>query len=160
SQSVIAWDVTSTQQKIVIELDQEQGTTESVTFSPDGKFLVTGSSNGMIRFWNVSNWRLHATLKGHTEVIQAMAFAPDGKTLAAGSAEKVRVWDVATGQERITLKGHKGDILCTAFSRDGNTLATGSRDGTLRLWQAANDAEAKTFRTDFDADEPDSPAAL
>jgi tetratricopeptide (TPR) repeat protein len=89
-----------------------------------------------------------------------MAFSPDGKTLAAGSADKVRLWDVDTGQERITLMGHTGKIVCMSFSRDGNMLATGSLDGTLRLWQAAVDPDAKALRTDFDADDPDSPAAL
>jgi WD40 repeat protein/serine/threonine protein kinase len=121
----VAWDVTSTQQKMVVWPDREQARTESLAFSPDGKILATGSSNGMIRLWNADGSQLQAILKGHSEVIQAMAFSPDGKTLAAVSANKLRLWDVATRQERITVKGHTGDILCLAFARDGNTLATG-----------------------------------
>jgi WD40 repeat protein/serine/threonine protein kinase/Flp pilus assembly protein TadD len=160
SSSVIVWDVTSTQQKMVVWLDREEARTGSIAFSPDGKILATGSSNGKIRLWNVDGWQLQATLKGHSEAIHAMAFSPDSKTLAAGSADKLRLWDVATGQERITLKGHTGDISCLAFARDGNTLATGSQDGTVRLWRAAIDPEAKAFRTDFDPDDPESPAAL
>jgi tetratricopeptide (TPR) repeat protein len=160
TQSAIVWDVTSTQQKMVVWLDRDHARTETLAFSPDGKILATGSSNGKIRLWNVDSWQLQATLKGHTELIRAMAFSPDSKTLAAGSADKVRLWDVATGQERITLRGHTDDILCLAFARDGNTLATGSRDGTVRLWRAAIDPEAKAFRTELDPDDPDSPEAL
>jgi WD40 repeat protein/serine/threonine protein kinase/tetratricopeptide (TPR) repeat protein len=158
--SVTVWEVISTKQKMVFWLDQEHARTEAVVFSPDGKTLAAGSSNGMIRLWNTDSWRSQPTLKGHTEAIHALAFTPDGETLAAGSADKVRLWDVATRQERITLKGHRGNISCLAFTRDGNTLATGSRDGTVRLWRAAIDPEAKAFRINLDPEDPESPAAL
>jgi WD40 repeat protein len=68
-------------------------------------------------------------LKGHTDVINHGAFAPDGRTLATASWDgTVKLWHVATGQELMTLEGHKEYVWCLAFSPDGTVLASGSRD--------------------------------
>jgi WD40 repeat protein len=83
-----------------------------------------------------------AVLSGHTHGVSAIAFSPDGATLASGSFDNtVRLWDVATGREQAVLSGHTSSVYDIAFSPDGATLASGSYDKTVRLWDVATGRE-------------------
>ncbi|WP_438493858.1 nSTAND1 domain-containing NTPase [Streptomyces asiaticus] len=81
---------------------------------------------------------LQRRLTGHKGDVGAVAFSPDGYTLATGSDDgTVWLWDPATGRTRRALTGHNGAVRAVAFNPDGHTLATGSDDGTVRLWDPA-----------------------
>ena len=81
--------------------------------------------------------QIGAPLVGHAGAVWSVAFSPDGKTLATGSANgTVHLWDVATGRQTGALRT-TGAVYSVAFSPDGKTLATGSYDGTAQLWDVA-----------------------
>jgi WD40 repeat protein len=89
------------------------------------------------------------TLKGHTEIVYALAFSPDGKYVATGSFDRtVRLWDTASGKEVKAFggsSGHQNLVLCVAFSPDGKTLASGSQDNTVKLWELPSVNTVPTF---------------
>ncbi|MGK7877393.1 MAG: toll/interleukin-1 receptor domain-containing protein, partial [Xenococcaceae cyanobacterium] len=106
----------------------------SVSFSPDGKTLATGSDDKTIKLWNVETGREIRTLFGHDDSVRSVSFSPDGKTLASGSYDKtIKLWNVETGREIRILFGHDDWVISVSFSPDGKTLATGSDDKTIKL---------------------------
>jgi WD40 repeat protein/beta-lactamase regulating signal transducer with metallopeptidase domain len=113
--------------------------------SPDGSRLAVAVGANVV-VWDLRANRLLFTLTGHTEVVNAVCFAPDGKTIAtAGSDNRGIVWSAVDGKQLHVLDGHWKWVMAVCFSPDGKTIATGGYDKTVRLWDAANGAPKGTW---------------
>ena len=122
-----------------------KGKVLDVAWSPDRTRLAAGGTTG-IWLYDARTGAEISLITGHSFRVNAVAFSPDGLTLASGSRDDtVRLWDVATGQEISILTGHTYDVEAVAFSLDGTTLASGSRDGTVRVWDVATGQERSTL---------------
>ncbi|MGH7201697.1 MAG: WD40 repeat domain-containing protein [Planctomycetaceae bacterium] len=142
-------------------------------FSPDGSRLLSLRSQGRsteLRLLDIERGRLLLELTGCPTQPTAMAFSPDGRTVAAscsdGESHHVVLWDVFLFEQKTTavpaaiadvhtnrppaprvyeLAGHTGKIPALAFSPDGRQLASGSLDGTVRIWEVATGREVHRF---------------
>ncbi len=86
------------------------------------------------------------TLRGHDQAVTALAYTPDGKTLASGGDDAlIKLWDTASGNERATLKRHKISVYAIAFSPHGRVLASGGYDKHVKLWDVAGGTEIATL---------------
>jgi len=114
----------------------------SEAMSPDGRTLAVGSQDQAVRLYDITNPRAPtflSILTAHTDPVHAVAFSPDGHTLATASYETVRLWGLNDLRHPIptaVLTGYTGSVEAMAFSPDGHTLATASSgsDATARLW--------------------------
>jgi len=115
------------------------GEAYKVLFSPDGRWVVTGGEDGMIRAWDPSSGKLGFELPGHTSCVNNLAFAPDGRTLASGSCDKTaRLWDFAARRELRTIGGQTGIVGALAFAHSGKWLAIGTRNAATQVWNVAD----------------------
>jgi WD40 repeat protein len=118
-----------------------------LALSVDGKILVT-TVGDTIRVLQMPTGEELRQFKHGQGQINAVAFSPDGKTLASAGGEfeksaELKLWNLAKGKEIRTLEGHTSDVLAVAFSRDGKKLASGSRDQTARLWDVGTGKELR-----------------
>ncbi|KAJ1300492.1 hypothetical protein OPQ81_005306 [Rhizoctonia solani] len=131
--------------------------------SPDGTYIVSGSSEGTVSVWDARNGTLIAgptesrghsvlatgissnsklivagPLEGHTGSVHSIALSPDGKRIASGSADRsIRVWNSGNGTLFFTLlEGHTAPVWSVRFSPDGTSIVSGADDSTVRLWSA------------------------
>ena len=113
----------------------------SLTWSPDGALLASGSEDSALRVWDAQTKRCVSILRGHSESVLAVAFSPDGSLLAsAGSDRNVRLWDLAAEAPAASLVDPKSDCFTTglAWSPDGRLLAAARwPENVVRVWDVA-----------------------
>ncbi len=118
-------------------LGAHDGQVLSAAFSPDGRRVVTASTDGTAQLSDVETGKVIAVLQGHEAAVLSAAFSPDGRHVLTASSDKTaRVWDVESGKVIAVLQGHEEAMRSAAFSPDGRRVVTASVDSTARLWDA------------------------
>ena len=138
--------------------------------SPDGKFIAGGEPGGAVHLWNVAEGEELRIFKRHQAPVLALAFSPDGKTLASAGGQDnrflpagkkaedtqqdtaVRLWDVKTGEERRRCPGHEAPVERLVFAPDGRTLLSIDAGQALRVWDAASGSARLSISGENDND--------
>jgi WD40 repeat protein/GTPase SAR1 family protein len=116
----------------------------AISLHPNNTLLASAHEDQTVRLWQVplastttnqNTLEPFQTLRGHQNRILAIAFSPDGHTLASGSLDRtIKLWNPETYQCRLTLQGHQSWIWDIAFHPNSKTLASASYDRTVKLW--------------------------
>ncbi len=123
-------------------LEGHDGPIESISFSPNGKHIATGSADGNARLWAVETGQELFTIPGDRS-IGGLSFSPDGARLAVGdSGGVVRLWNLANDSEEASLKTTVfSSVASLNFSGDANRLAILHDNGVVRIWDIELDRE-------------------
>jgi WD40 repeat protein len=152
------WDVESGRELHTLVGHSHSDGVSAVAFSPDGRTIVSTDDKGIWKLWDAATGKELRTSKSYASGtdyacpgegcwIMAIAFSPDGRTIASGSADhRVRLWDVATGKLLRTLGNHSSWVTAVAFSPDGRTVVSSSEDKTLKLWDPQSKREPLNLR--------------
>jgi WD40 repeat protein len=143
------WDVSAAPARVVATLKNYSGAVVGLTFSPDGKVLVTGAYDNTIRFWSFAGGQFaqQRELHGHGDRPEFLAFSADGKRLASQAWDgTLRLWDCDTGNGQILFQGPAGTCGRVCFIPEGNRFASDHLDGSLRLWDAATGKELQPLK--------------
>jgi WD40 repeat protein len=123
---------------------------ESLTYSPDGKYLASGSFQEVV-LWDAQTGLLRRRLGGFADRVVALAFSPDGKLLATGGGVptadgEIKVFEVATGKQVVEIKnGHSDTVFGVSFSPDGKILATCGADKFVKTFEIPSGKFLKAF---------------
>jgi WD40 repeat protein len=139
------WNIASGELVRHFKKNDDSNATYCLAFSPDGRFLATGTWQFVVRIWDVDKGEEHVVLREGWYPVVNVAFSSDGGLFASaeGAGErfkpcpKVRIWDTATWREVASLNGSKEGFSAIAFSPKEKILATGSGDKTVKLWDLA-----------------------
>jgi WD40 repeat protein/serine/threonine protein kinase len=119
----------------------------SCVFSPDGKWILSGSYDTTAALWDAVNGQLLRKYQGHSSPVQGVAFAPDAKQLlTSGSDKTICLWDAESGELIRVFSPHRGAIRSVAFSPSGKSLVSGSSDQIARLWDVDTGKLIREYR--------------
>ncbi|MBW8883587.1 MAG: hypothetical protein JF612_02170, partial [Planctomycetia bacterium] len=137
---LLLWDLRSPM-AAPVELGRHRTYIHCVAFSPDGRALLTGSEDGVVKLWDMPSRRLKRSLRRHTSAVASAAFSPDGQQVATVSWDgSVKLWDPAT-DDIVLQQGISGQVFAVAYTPDGKSLLSGGDDGLIRVWNLAASPE-------------------
>jgi WD40 repeat protein len=113
----------------------------SITFSADGKTILSTSWDGSIRLWDVSTGLMNKKFGGKTPVYTAIFSADEKLVYSAGADRIITVWDALTGKTLKTFEGHQAEITALVFNPDQKMLISHSVDGVTKFWDLNNNKE-------------------
>ena len=144
----VVWDVKTGKKRMIYQEEAKQGIGfEALGFSANGKFIIAGSGDAVVRIiWAANGATLQAFRGAYTDKnsiskgVNAVDVSADGsKILAASWDNKIRYWQPSRKGTAIkVLKGHVFDVFAARFSPDGNQILSGGFDNQIRLWGLEN----------------------
>eukprot|EP00439_Symbiodinium_sp_Y106_P060171 s6127_g8.t2 len=125
----------------------------SAVFSPDGYFVLTATSAGNAKIWNVLTGQCVRALPVQTYALSLAVFNADSSlVLTAAIDGTAKIWRVPCGGCFQTLRGHQGTVTSAEFSKDGTQVLTGSWDKTAKIWLVAPTSREQNRAEDCRAD--------
>jgi WD40 repeat protein len=124
----------------------------AIDFSPDGKFLATGSGepsrSGEVKIWSLENGQpVRALAEPHSDTVFGLEFSPDGKHIATCAADRfMKVFKVEDGSFVRAFEGHTHHVTGVSWRADGRLLASCGADAVVKIWDANSGDQQRTIQ--------------
>ncbi|MBI4851329.1 MAG: serine/threonine protein kinase [Acidobacteria bacterium] len=129
----------------IATLQGHEHVVKAVSYTPDGKYLISCSSDGAIKIWDLKKKRVRGALHGHELAVNALAVSPNGKMLASTSSDgSVKIWDIASEKEIASFDKYQGSLRSVAFSPN-NKLLVLANDANIELWDISSKERQAVF---------------
>jgi WD40 repeat protein len=126
------------------------GDVEAVSISASGRFLLSASSDGTLKTWDIASGLTFKTYRGHEDNANVYAADFSHKTdsffISGGQDNRIIVWNTYTGEPLKVFEGHQGPVTVVTISKDDQYILSGSNDKTAKLWDIKKGICVKTFR--------------
>jgi WD40 repeat protein len=144
-----AWVASSVEVPRLV-LKGSQSAFHQVTFSADGLLVAAGQPDGTVTIWEVAAGKEWCTFSWkRNESVEAMAFSPNGQTLAWGGwVQVVELFDTTTKEVVGRLEGHERQITAIAFNPKRATMATATSGGVVRVWDLETNKASIVFKVE------------
>lgn len=124
------------------------GVVASASYSPDGKWLVTGSWDNSAKIWNTQTGQAEMKLEQkHTGYVNTVRYSPNGDRIVTASDDGTsKIWDAHSGEMLLSLDQPGTHVKSAVFSPDGTKIVTAADDKTLVMWDAKTGKKLSTFK--------------
>ena len=142
---VVLWDLDRAEK--VVTVQRNEANIWAVVFAGDQNQFAAASHDWKVTLWDANQPAapLHV-FDGHENAVQALAYSPQLRALASGSAdETVRMWDLRTLSLKRSYRGHRDFVTAIAFSPSGKMLAGGALDGRIQVWSALSSRRLRSL---------------
>ena len=148
---------------LVFELPRHTYSVNSVSWSPNGRWIATGAGDSSVRVWDAATGKLEERLLGHTGVVITVDWSPDSRRIVSGGSDgTARVWEleVHPTQRTVEVEGRQVYLLAAqqtqsglfaAFSPDGERVITGDVGiAAVKIWDLSLEGDAEVFNAETD----------
>ena len=141
-------------------IGRELASIMTIAWSPHGRYIASGASDGSVLLWDSETNEVPRTIEARADIINRLAWSPDGKILALATATGARLWNQEIARPRFASSAYASEMTAVTWSRDGQVIAFGSSDSTIRIWDSKTGREINVIEghagaitdVDFSAD--------
>jgi uncharacterized caspase-like protein len=142
-EAMLLWDVATGRE--IRTFKGHSDVINSISFSPDGSYIASGSSDKTVVLWDVATGREVRRFAGHIGRVNSVAFSTDGHNIVSGSDDaSINLWEATTGRKLRVFRGHDNPVQSVAYSNDGRYILSGSYN-SLMMWEVASGRAVQAF---------------
>lgn len=132
--------------RLLTTLQGHGKTVNSIAYSPDGKYLVSGSSDNTVKLWDASSGQMITSINADQKEVTAVCYSSDAKYVGSvGLNGTVKIWSAQSGNSIASFVDFKNALKTVVFSPDAKYIAAGGDNNIIMIWDIDNAKLVENF---------------